>query len=141
MIKFKNNKVEVLPAGKKGRGVFAKKDLKKGALVEISPVIIIPEEDWIHIEETILGDYVFETEEGEVCLALGYSSIYNHSFSANASFNPHEDYIEIKATRDIERGEEVCLDYNWDAIHYFENDMVNKEEYLELLLDEEQEEE
>ena len=97
MIRYHSNKVHVLPSEGKGRGVFARRDFKEGEAVECAPVILLTEKEWILVEPTILGNYVFETEEDKVALALGYVSLYNHGFKPNAEFDPHDDYIKIKA--------------------------------------------
>ena len=48
---------------KKGKGVFAKKNIKKGTLVEKGHVILIPNEEYERLSETILWNYVFEWDD------------------------------------------------------------------------------
>jgi SET domain-containing protein len=45
---------------KRGRGIFATKNIKKGTVIEISPVIVLTEKERKTIEETLLFHYVFE---------------------------------------------------------------------------------
>ena len=39
------------------------------------------------LAETVLKDYCFNWAEGKVALALGYGSIYNHSYRPNARYD------------------------------------------------------
>ena len=132
MKNFHSHKICIKPSPGKGRGVFANVDIAQGSSIECSPVIFISEKQWKLVEKTSLENYVFESEEGGVFLALGSVSLYNHSFDENALFDPHNDYIEITAKRDIKSGEEVHLNYNWEIIHYLENKMISAEEALGL---------
>src|SRR5947207_2382193 len=79
--------------GRGGRGVFALRDIPAATTIERVPVILIP-------KEQVFGNtpearhaariswYVFAwdgiTKRNYVALALGYGSIYNHSYSPNA---------------------------------------------------------
>jgi SET domain-containing protein len=99
-----------------GRGVFARRDIRKGELIERSPVVVVPREQWKKIDETILSNYVFdwgETEE-DAAVALGYVSIYNHSYTPNAELTECLDdlIIEVSALQDIQKGEEIFVNYN-----------------------------
>lgn len=141
MIRYHSNKVHVLPSEGKGRGVFARRDFKEGDIIECAPTILISEKEWLLVEPTNLGNYVFETEEGQVAVALGYVSLYNHGFKTNATFDAHNEYIKIFASNKISKGDEILVDYNWDAFHYFENKMINKEEYKRLQKEEDEEDE
>jgi len=99
-----------------GRGVFATEFIPIGTLIEIAPVIVIPAADLKLIHTTILHDYYFlwsdDGEEGAI--ALGYGSLYNHSFKPNAEYYTNRDTITIDvfAIADIEVGEEITFNYN-----------------------------
>lgn len=99
----------------KGRGVFARQPLAAGALIEVAPVIIVPIGQWEGMERTVLFDYFFAWGEHSA-LALGYGSLYNHSYVPNARFvkNLAADLIEFFALRDIKAGEEILINYNSD---------------------------
>ena len=78
--------VEVKRARGKGRGVFARRAIRKGEVFETCPVLVVPAaaiEDY----STGFGPYVFEWGEGKVALALGFGSLYNHSYRPNARYN------------------------------------------------------
>jgi SET domain-containing protein len=116
--------LRVADFGVKGRGVIALQDIKSGELIERSPVLIIPHKDRPAVDPTIVFTYVFMWEKGTVeedlykhtgraAIALGYTSLLNHSYTPNATFHRHIDdlLIDIVAARDIRAGEEVTIDY------------------------------
>ena len=108
--------IEVRKASKKGRGVFARKDIKKNKEIERVPVIVVPEADVFGYTRTSrLSDYVFNWKKGHFALALGYGSLYNHSFNPNAQyFMEGGDTQTYVALRDIAAGEEITINYNSD---------------------------
>ena len=98
-----------------GRGVFAKCDIHAGERIEICPVIEIPQSDVSAIDESILLTYFFfhGKQKERVWLALGYGSLYNHSYSPNASYTIHdaESVIEFVAIEDIAKDCEITFNY------------------------------
>lgn len=110
--------------GRRGRGVVAAQRIEKGDLVERSPVLIIPGPDRAAADGTIVFTYVFMWEhdtveedlyrhEGRAAIALGYTSLLNHSYTPNCEFIRHIDelMIDLVALRPIEPGEELTIDY------------------------------
>ena len=62
---------------------------------------------------TGFGPYVFEWGEGKVALALGFGSLYNHSYRPNARYNDVGPQAKaFQALRDIAVGEEITVNYN-----------------------------
>ena len=62
---------------------------------------------------TGFGPYVFEWGEGKVALALGFGSLYNHSYRPNARYNDVGPQTKaFQALRDIAPGEEITVNYN-----------------------------
>ena len=55
--------------------------------------------------------YVFGWGDGRTALALGYGSLYNHSYLPNATTLETDDELVVTATRDIEVGEEIRINY------------------------------
>lgn len=98
----------------KGRGVFARKPIRKGKIIERVPVVIIPvQEVYTDTISTTLADYVFNWGNDEVAIALGYGSIYNHSFQPNARYYAKGRHSQVySALRDIEPDEEITVNYN-----------------------------
>ena len=86
------------------------------------PVILIPRNQVLDdanpsLQPCRISWYIFEwgkvEEQVYVAVALGYGSIYNHSFQPNATFRLESpDAIEFVALRQIEANEEITLNYN-----------------------------
>ena len=99
----------------RGRGVFTAQEIETGDLIEICPLLIIPKKDVSAIHKTVLHDYYFllEKPNGAACIALGYGSIYNHQSEPNAIviFDYEKKEIEIQASKKIEPGNEIFIDY------------------------------
>lgn len=111
----------------KGRGVFAREVIERGALIERSPVLLIPDLDRKRVDPTIVFTYVFMWEAGtteqdlysgvgKAAVALGLTSLLNHSHRPNADFVRHFDEltIDLVALRDIQCDEEITIDYQMD---------------------------
>jgi uncharacterized protein len=100
---------------KYGRGIFAIRNIKNGELIEEVPVIIIPKIEWKLMRECVLSDYIFRWGEDKA-LALGYGSLYNHSYTPNARYvtNIENQSIDFYARKDIREGEEIMVNYNGD---------------------------
>jgi SET domain-containing protein len=94
----------------KGRGVFARRDIKKGTTIESVPLIVFDNDE---CQGAKMATYVFEWTKKTSAIALGYGSIYNHSFEPNARYydgrNETKDFVAI---RDIKAGEEITVNYN-----------------------------
>jgi SET domain-containing protein len=116
--------LRVATLGRRGRGIVADAPIAKGALVERSPVLIIPHADRRAADDTIVFTYVFMWEhgtveedlynhEGRAAIALGFTSLLNHSYTPNCEFIRHIDdlAIDLVALRAIDPGEELTIDY------------------------------
>ncbi len=102
----------------KGRGIFSKEKIPANTTIEYSPVIVMSKEDRIHLDKTLLHDYIFEwgSDKERCCLALGLVSIYNHSYKSNCEYfmDFEKEMIQIKTTRPVDNGEELTINYNGD---------------------------
>src|SRR5262245_37046273 len=102
----------------RGRGMFACRKFLRGELIERAPIVAIDEKKWPNAAKTILSDYAFDWGENDehAAIALGYISIYNHSYSPNAQLVQMLDELmmEIIAIKDIEAGDEITINYNGD---------------------------
>lgn len=105
-------------SGNKGRGVFTTQAIPKDQVIEISPVVVLSAKDRKHIERTELFNYIFEWGKSrrKAAVALGYVSVYNHSYSSNCVYEMDfdEQTITIKTVRPIAKGEELSINYNAD---------------------------
>jgi SET domain-containing protein len=110
--------------GPRGRGIVALEDIEPGRLVERSPVLIIPSEERVAVDKTVIFTYVFMWEHhtveedlykhnGRSAIALGYTSLLSHSYEPNCIFVRHIDelFIDVFAKRKIKAGEELTIDY------------------------------
>jgi uncharacterized protein len=112
--KFFNHKVFVAPSQVHGRGVYAAQSFQEGEVIEIAPAIRI-ETNPVCLDHTELKHYVFGNDDEETLLALGYVSLYNHSINnQNARFDVHYDVVVVSATRHIDQGEELFVNYGWE---------------------------
>ncbi len=106
----------ITETAKKGRGVFSSVDITKNSVVEIAPVIVMSGEERKLLDQTLLHDYIFEWGDAtkQCCLALGWVSVYNHSYKSNCEYDMDYDdkTITIKTTRKIKAGEELTINYN-----------------------------
>lgn len=99
-----------------GRGVFTGEVVEAGALIEICPVIVLSEKELPIIHGTALHDYYFLWGEDQkrCAIALGYGSLYNHSYQPNAKYLLDYDHqtIDFYAIEKIEPGREILVNYN-----------------------------
>lgn len=100
----------------RGRGVFATKNIKKGTVIETSPVLVLTEKERKILEKTILFHYVFEwgNDKKKAALALGYISMYNHSYDSNCEYEMEfgKKIMTIRTVKNIKKGEELFINYN-----------------------------
>ena len=98
------------------RGVFASKAFKTGTVIETAPVILLKKTDKEFLYSTSLFHYYFlvKDEQSPVVLGLGYTSLYNHSYKANAvySISLKDASLKITACKPIQSGDEITLNYN-----------------------------
>ncbi len=102
----------------KGRGIFAGEKIPADTVIEYSPVIVMSSAERIHLDKTLLHDYIFEwgIDKKRCCLALGLISMYNHSYESNCEYfmDFEKDMIQIKTVRAVKKGEELTINYNGD---------------------------
>jgi SET domain-containing protein len=98
----------------KGRGVFARRLIRRGESIERVPMLVLPVEEYHDgLGGTSLANYCFNWKEGTVALALGYGSLYNPSYKPNARYEDvWPQTKEFTALRDIAPGEEITVNYN-----------------------------
>jgi SET domain-containing protein len=114
MALMQSDAIEVKRVKGKGRGVFARRLIRKGELIEKVPMIVFPAEEFeTGLSGTRLANYCFAWGRGTVALALGYGSIYNHSYRPNARYDDVGPRTKtFTALRDIKPGEEITVNYN-----------------------------
>lgn len=100
----------------KGRAVFTNDALETGTLLETAPVIVMTGEERKLIDQTRLHDYIFVwgDDNDQCALALGWISVYNHSYQSNAEYymDFETEQMFVKTVWPIAAGEEVTINYN-----------------------------
>ncbi|HLP89031.1 MAG TPA: SET domain-containing protein [Nostocaceae cyanobacterium] len=98
----------------KGRGVFAVRDFDAGELIERAAVIVIPKEQVRLISQTVLFNYYFTWHGESGAIALGFASLFNHSYHPNAYYvkNFTDGVIDVIAYKYIREGQEITVNYN-----------------------------
>jgi SET domain-containing protein len=106
--------VEVRQVKGKGRGVFARRAIPEGEVIETCPMLVLPAEQvGDDPARHALAGYTFVWGRGTVALALGYGSLYNHSYQPNARYEDVGGRTKrFVALRDIAAGEEITVNYN-----------------------------
>ena len=106
----------IAPAGNMGRGVFTSENLEADSAIEISPVIVMSQDERKLLDKTLLHDYIFEWgyKRDQCCMAMGYVPMYNHSYASNCEYEMdyEQETITIKTVRFIKAGEELFINYN-----------------------------
>ena len=106
------------PSENRGRGVFTTEDIAGDTIIEISPVLVLSPEERAIVEQTLLFDYIFEwgDEMKGACVALGYVSVYNHSYAANCIYEMdfEHELIQIRTVKPVKAGDELFINYNAD---------------------------
>ena len=102
----------------KGRGVFARRALAKGTVIEWAPISLFGEQylpPGEHRDNPMLHHiFSMSKEPGkEKGYAWGFLALYNHSATPNIEMQdgPIPSSMAAIALRDIECGEELCFDY------------------------------
>ena len=104
----------------KGKGVFARKKIEKGTIVDVAHVIPLPNKDYKKIRKTILYNYCYIWEDAKYApeftnaISLSMSQFINHSYNPNVRYiyDYDNNCIEYEALRVISAGEEILVNYN-----------------------------
>lgn len=96
-----------------GRGVFAGRPFVDGDIIEVCEVLRVPAAELEHLDRTVLYNYYF-TWDGDAGLALGFGSLYNHSYRPNATYTHMEqdDQLVVRAISHIAPDDEITFNYN-----------------------------
>jgi len=102
----------------KGLGLVATEDIDDGGVLVQSTLIPLTHQEWDLIDGTTISEYVYTTIEHETkvhYLCLGDAALINHSDCPNISKTilDNNGYYSVllKASRNIKRGEELCITY------------------------------
>ncbi|HZJ18284.1 MAG TPA: SET domain-containing protein-lysine N-methyltransferase [Patescibacteria group bacterium] len=99
-----------------GRGVFAKRDIKKNETIEECPVIDILKHEMPSLEGSSLIAYIYflGKKKDQAKLVLGFGSIYNHAYKPNAKYKlrQKDSIVEFICTKNIKKDSEITVSYN-----------------------------
>lgn len=113
----RSSRLKVLSTPDKGRGVFARESIPADTLIEVSPVLIVSNDEYKQhtLNKTIFESYLFTwSRGGDYALALGLGSLFNHSDSSpNVSYvlDKVNQCIRYTTKRLIKKDEELCIFY------------------------------
>jgi hypothetical protein len=100
-----------------GRGVCSTVPLRRGQVVEVSPVVVIPPAEWKRLRGTLIERYVFAWGRSgrRNALPLGLGGVFNHADDPNLDWRPNlrDQSLIFRARRDIPAGEQLTIDYGW----------------------------
>ena len=109
--------LKLVPIEGKGRGVVTTRPIKRGKLVEASPVIRMKKRDRLD-RSTVLSHYPFEWNQPPYVQAfpLGFAGLLNHSDEPNCKIEADikGEVLCTDALRDIKAGEELVWNYGID---------------------------
>lgn len=110
-----------------GRGVFTKKDIKAGEIIEIAPLIIFPRKimemsiwllqaEGVASKDFVLDQYGLTWSNDMTAIPLGWAAVYNHRDTNNCRFMAYEEekLLGVKALQDIQANEQCCVSYGPD---------------------------
>jgi SET domain-containing protein len=103
----------VAPSSVHGMGVFAAREFRRGEVIEVCPVLRVKPTEVKWLDKTSLCNHYFEWPDGGGALAMGYGSLYNHSWAATAraEHDFESETLTYTAVRKIKRGEEITINY------------------------------
>ncbi|PWN96139.1 hypothetical protein FA09DRAFT_321241 [Tilletiopsis washingtonensis] len=115
-----NSLIAIRAAPGAGRGVYAARALPVGTLLEVSPVLVFPADEYArHGRFTQLDCYTFVWQRrgaagSDMAIALGIGSLFNHApHLPNVSYTLDHATHSIRYTlmRAVSAGDELCISY------------------------------
>ncbi|KAF9934896.1 hypothetical protein FBU30_010163 [Linnemannia zychae] len=110
---FNQSALRIQECGAKGRGVVTTTVIPARTVIDISPILLFPTEEYSsHGQYTQLDHYTYRWKGG-MALALGLGSMFNHSNTPNVGFQRdfENSLIRYSALREILPDEELCISY------------------------------
>jgi len=115
----RNLNIEIRRSVIHGWGVFAKQKINQYTLLEEAPYFAVPDEQLSYAPEC--ERYSYWLTDNSQLIGMGYAGLYNHSDSANASYEI--DYVNQVIRHysifDIEANQEITLDYGKENVDRF----------------------
>ncbi len=112
-------KIVVGESNTHGRGVFARCRIEQGELIDVEPVLVVPQDEVHFLQDTVIGAHWYawgedEDDDSQAAIVLGPFSLVNHAWSPNVVYHwlPVTHAMAFEAYRPIEAGEELFINYN-----------------------------
>lgn len=113
---IKSGGLKITKSKRQGRGVFATKSFKSGAVVECSPVLIFVKKEIENLHRTKLDCYTYQWGDkgDQAAIVFGFGSFYNHSYNPNVKYvaDHEKEIMKFIALRSIKNGQEITINYN-----------------------------
>lgn len=111
-----NHACIVVRRNRKGRAVYAAHKFYPGNTIEVCHVLLVGNQPWASREEHPYQEWAYEFF-GKCAIALGAGSLYNHSYTPNASWTcrKRSQTIRIYALRPIDKDEEILINYSGES--------------------------
>jgi SET domain-containing protein len=110
-----NSNIYVAVSPIHGRGVFAQKAIKIGAVIEECPIIKMKLQEMTVRKHMLLNYYAFMIDEQHeyTGIALGYGSLYNHADNCNANYyyDKDKELMIFEAIQPIAKNQEITINY------------------------------
>jgi len=102
-------------------GVFAIEKIEKHEIIEEFPYFFVFPEEMNNTQSIIQYSYEFE---GGYVIGMGHCGLYNHNVDSNIDYQVDKlnEIMIHYATRDIDVGEELTLNYGLENANFFAND-------------------
>ena len=102
-----------------GRGVFAARAISAGETLGAFHTIALPAHEVAGMAGSTLSRFWFEDADGSAFVVLGWIELINHSLAPNVDRSwqetPEGEVVTVFATRAIKAGEQLLLDYKFEA--------------------------
>lgn len=102
-----------------GRGLYASELIKANSIIMQCEILVLSTTDTPIVNSTDLQWYTFVYNDKQDCLVLGLGEIFNHSDTANVSYNLI-DYngrkvMQFLALQDIQIDTQLFINYSKDS--------------------------
>jgi SET domain-containing protein len=102
---------------KYGRGVYTDKSIKEGELILCDHLMLLKPDD--RKGPTVCRyDFQVDSEDTPSAIALGITSLLNHSDTPNCDFETFFKkglpFVKVWAIKDIRKGQELKINYGYD---------------------------
>ena len=116
---YRSTSIEVRRSPIHGWGLYATEKIKELDVLEVAPYFLVPVDELNQAYQC--ERYSYPITDLTSLIGHGYAGLYNHSSNPNAAYEIDliDETIKHYALRDIEKGEEVTINYGEDNVAYY----------------------